>query len=431
MEPLSVASGIAGLVTLTDIVIARTWNTVIACKHASKDSRRLLREVQALSGLLHGLASLENRLGEKSLQSQIPSQQVSECQKTLENIRDKLEKADPKEKGISLMQKTKRTLKWPITSAETDEFLAEMERHKSGFDLALSLDVLDAILAFDQAEEELSLKFDQVRLTVDNLCKVHTTKENRRLLRLVGADAADESWRSNLELHQSGTGVWFFEQNTAFRLWLATTGSRLWVHGIPGAGKSVLSALSIEATAKDAAVDRAVIFYYCRPGLSPPQRLLSVLSCFIGQLARQHQRCMSVLRDKSCTTDDMASVTWLHSKTELLVTLREMLRSISDVSVIVDGIDEFNNAADILEVLVSLTDQFMHVRLLLFSRREAEFAPLLCNFEELSIAAESQDLRLFVPAQIQKRIQLGKLRIKDANIKDEIVEKLVGLADGM
>jgi hypothetical protein len=58
MDPLSVASGVAGLVTLAEVVISRTYNTIITCKHASEDSRKLLREVQALAGILQSLAAL-------------------------------------------------------------------------------------------------------------------------------------------------------------------------------------------------------------------------------------------------------------------------------------------------------------------------------------------------------------------------------------
>ena len=96
MDPLSVASGVAGLVTLADVVISRTYNTIIACKHASEDSRRLLREVQALLGILQSLSSLESKLGAAALQSHIPAAQILSCQQTLQNIRDKLEKSDQK-----------------------------------------------------------------------------------------------------------------------------------------------------------------------------------------------------------------------------------------------------------------------------------------------------------------------------------------------
>ena len=68
---------------------------------------------------------------------------------------------------------------------------------------------------------------------------------------------------------------------------------------------------------------------------------------------------------------------------------------------------------------------------MIFSRKEAEMEPLLESYTEVSIAAESEDLRLFVPAQIEARTRLRKLRIKDPNVKDEIIETLVNGADGM
>lgn len=104
MDPLSVASGVASLITLAEVVISRTYNTIVTCKHASADSRKLLHEVQALAGGLQSLATLESKLGAAALRSQIPATQVLACQTTLQIIRDKLEKADPQAKGISLIE---------------------------------------------------------------------------------------------------------------------------------------------------------------------------------------------------------------------------------------------------------------------------------------------------------------------------------------
>ena len=431
MDPLSVASGVAGLVTLAEVVISRTYNAIIACKHASEDSRKLLREVQALAGILQSLASLENKLGSGAISSQITASQVLDCQKTLQRICDKLERADPKEQGIAFVKKAKRTLKWPFSLSDTEKCLAEMERHKSSFDLALSVDALDAIIAFKAVEEETSHKIDQVNNAIDKLCKIQMTKESRRLLQVIGADAADEMYRTNLELHQPGTGLWFLEQGSAFQQWLDVTDSKLWVYGIPGAGKTVLSALAIKETAICASDRHGVIFYYYSHSNGSTQRLPDLLSCFIGQLARQQSECMAVLADKILIEESATTGTQLRNQHELLQTLRTMLRLFRSVSIIVDGIDECDQAVDAVEMLVNITIQFSHVRMLLFSRREPEIELLLSNFQHLSIATASQDLRLYVPAQIERRVRLGKLRIRSSEVKDKIVQKLVNGADGM
>lgn len=136
MDPLSIASGIGGLITLADLVISRTYNTIIACKNASEDSRKLLREVQTLPGILPSLATLESKSGASALCAHISAAQVySTVKKHYKKVRDKLEKADPKEQGIAFVQKAKRTLRWPLSSSDIEDFLVEMERHKLASDL--------------------------------------------------------------------------------------------------------------------------------------------------------------------------------------------------------------------------------------------------------------------------------------------------------
>jgi hypothetical protein len=431
MDPLSIASGVAGLITLAEVVISRTYNTIIACKHASEDSRKLLREVQALVGILQSLSSLESKLGTAALQSHIPAAQVLSCQQTLQNIRDKLEKSDPKENGISIFQKAKRTLKWPLSASDTDKFLAEMERHKSTFDLALSVDALDAILASQQAGEKTDTKIDDVVQALDRLCKIENTKEQRRILQLIGAEDADEAYRANLKLHQHGTGLWFLEEGKPFSTWLATPCSKLWVYGIPGAGKTILSALAIGKTAELASTSHGVAFYYCSHRDEQSRQLTGILRCLIGQLARQNKQCMAMLEEKFGPQDHTSPQTWTRDKDELEKILRKMIRRFGSVSIVIDGIDECHEATAVTDTLASLASESPSVRLLIFSRKEAEMEPFLDGYTQMSIAAESQDLRLYVPSQIEMRTRLRRLRIKDPNVKDKIIETLVNDADGM
>ena len=69
IDPLSIASGVAGLVTLADVVISRLYNTIIACKNASKDARKLLQEVQSLLGVVQSVAILEKKLTTAAFQT--------------------------------------------------------------------------------------------------------------------------------------------------------------------------------------------------------------------------------------------------------------------------------------------------------------------------------------------------------------------------
>lgn len=431
MDPFSIATGVAGLVTLAEVVISRTYNTIIACKHASEDSRKLLRQVQALLGILQSLSALESKLGGAALTSQITAAQVLSCQQTLQNIRDRLQKSDPKEDGISMFQKAKRTLKWPLSLSETEKFLSDMERHKSTFDLALSVDALDAILASQRTGEDTGAKIDEITDSLARLRTIESTKEDRRLLGLLGAADADETYQANLKLHQHGTGLWFLEDGKPFSTWLTAPCSKLWVYGIPGAGKTILSALAISKIAKLGSTTHGVIFYYCSHRNEESRRLTGILKCLIGQLARQNRQCMNILEAKLELHQNTPAQTWTSNGDELEIMLRKMIRQFNEMSIVVDGVDECHDAALIADSLSSLASETPNVRILIFSRKEALLVPFFEEYVHMSIAAESQDLRLYVPAQIEARTRLRKLRIKDPNVKDEIIEKLVNGADGM
>jgi hypothetical protein len=55
-DPLSIASGIAGLVAIADMIFSRTYRYAKLVKNAEKDVEELATGIRSLSGLLHGLA---------------------------------------------------------------------------------------------------------------------------------------------------------------------------------------------------------------------------------------------------------------------------------------------------------------------------------------------------------------------------------------
>jgi hypothetical protein len=429
MDPLSITSGVAGLITLTDVVISRTYNTIIKCKNASEDSCRLLREVQSLLGILQSVSTLERKLGATAVRSQIPGREVAACQKTLQALRDKREKADPREDGITMLQKAKRTLKWPINASNMDELLTELERHKSTFNLATSVDTLETILATSQDQAATNAKIDQLEHSLRFLVGAEMTKDARRILRILGADSADEHHRLNWRLHHPGTGLWFSEGFT-FRDWCTSANGKLWIHGIPGAGKTILAALAIQGALANISKTRAVIFYYCSHRTHQSRSLPNILSCFIGQLARQSEECMTMVQAKFEQYGHMDTPPWLRNDSDLTDLLTSMFLCFDEVSILVDGVDECHDPSVVSETLARLCE-LPAVRLLISSREEHHIKCFLADFQSVSIAAESQDLRLYVPAEIETRQKKQTLRIRNPELKDEMIEKLVNGARGM
>jgi len=64
--------------------------------------------------------------------------------------------------------------------------------------------------------------------------------ERKKILDTIGPFDPSAHQNIAIKLRQPGTGVWFTE-GPQFKHWLETTNGKLWLYGIPGAGKTVLT----------------------------------------------------------------------------------------------------------------------------------------------------------------------------------------------
>lgn len=100
--------------------------------------------------------------------------------------------------------------------------------------------------------------------------------------------------------------------------------------------------------------------------------------------------------------------------------------------IVVDGLNEIvNNRADITKLLQSLNTATGSIKTLFASRPEIDIGYQLEDFVQVSIAAMSSDLRLYVASEIERRTRERKLRIQDPSLKGHIMRALIDGADGM
>jgi hypothetical protein len=100
--------------------------------------------------------------------------------------------------------------------------------------------------------------------------------------------------------------------------------------------------------------------------------------------------------------------------------------------IVVDGLDEISeDRASITRLLQSLKVSSTTIKTLFASRPEVDIRDELEDAMQISIAARSSDLRLYVAAEIEKRTKERRLRIRDPDLKEHIMKTLVDGADGM
>ncbi|KAF5870500.1 putative ankyrin repeat protein [Botrytis fragariae] len=430
-EALGVASSIAGLVSLADTVVRLGYKYIRDVKDAEKSVQNLVEEVNNLSGVLHSLDNVAQALEtqDNSVHSSSKIQHLYSCQTTLEKITDQLEKAIPAVKSTS------QKLKWPFKKAAISELLKEIQNHKSTMIMALNTQQMSTLIEILANQEQLNEGVAAINARMEA-----SRKERQRLaadervkkkLNLLGTIDVMKWQNSNIRLRQPGTGVWFTESKD-FKDWASTGNSKLWIHGIPGAGKTILMASVIKEIEQTQDSSHGLAMFYCDYKDTQTHDSRIILGALARQLILQHEDAFTQL-EAFCEKHHMTETTQGSATTDdLCEFIVELSRNFSTTSIVVDGLDEIaEDRAEVTGLLKSLNKPSGTIKTLLASRNEVDIRNILEDYPCVSIAAKSGDLRLYVHSEIEKRTKLGKLRIRDHNLKDHIVKVLTEGADGM
>lgn len=179
--------------------------------------------------------------------------------------------------------------------------------------------------------------------------------------------------------------------------WLAAKHRCLWIHGIPGAGKTILASSLIEKL-KTAHI-AFVVYYYCyfvhdQEEASPFLRWLIIQLC---RRSKDVPARLYALFEQGCEP----------SLPELLSSAADCLINFDTVYVVVDAIDESKPRDILLKVLRDLiTDhRFGKVQLLVTSREYLDIERSLeyiANPVPMSNAVIAEDIRQYVRSALKK-----------------------------
>lgn len=435
-DPLSISASVAGLITTADIVFRRIYKYAKAVKGAQNEIAVLSSEVTSLFGVLHSLHLVICQLEGQTFESTARTHHIYSCHQTLEKIKTILEKHDPSSASEQPVESAKRKLRWPFSTSETKNLIAEVERHKTTLSLALTADGMSALLQALSRQNEIQEGIKdinaQLRSWQEAETRIGIDNERRRILNYFSTSDPRKNHETALKLRHPATGIWLTDGNE-FKHWLATKNASLWLFGIPGAGKTVLASSVIEESLKKSNRNTAVAFFYCDYKVASTQDPISILGCLAAQIARQDEQSFEKLQDFYHRHNPDGKPPMSHTAEELCDLILEMTATFDDAMIIVDALDECgSNTGYVVELLASLNiGNRNNTKTLFLSRDEQDIRELLEDYTQISIAAKSSDLRLYVGAEIELRMRKRKLRIKDASLKEHIMERLIEGAEGM
>ncbi|KAJ3459740.1 hypothetical protein MRS44_015813 [Fusarium solani] len=440
-DPLSMAASIAGLISLADTLFRHTYKFGRTATGAKKEIQALATEINSFSGILRNLEALADEL-EAEGQAFEPAFQVDhliECRKIFDKIERQVTKALDSFNNRSRWEGISRQLKWPFSASDTRDLLQQLSRCKDSITLATSADTMRNLQLCLMKQREQGETLSKMAASLEKI-EVRTAiiMDPRKQLVLDFFMPPKLNPQANLDqslkLRQPATGEWF-TQSFAFMEWLQSPGSKLWLNGTAGGGKTVLAGAMIqEAIVRSGAEsDVAVAFFFCDYKQEATLKSVNIIGALASQLAIQRDDSFDLLQEHYQELHPARGLNKPADVDELARVTASMCNLFSQVIIVVDGLDECGDAVfQALETLCDLADLASTNSMALLSRNEVEIRQALeGGFKEFIIEAREEDLKIYVRAEMERRIRTKQLDIQNKTIKDEIQTELVSRANGM
>ncbi|KAF8444436.1 hypothetical protein BDZ91DRAFT_853780 [Kalaharituber pfeilii] len=320
---------------------------------------------------------------------------------------------------------------WKDLAMPLEQIRAKLSRHKGLVEGQASL------IEFEEAKlaPELAKRaFDRAEKEDSRRRKVEITNW------LAAADRSDQEHFESLRKEYPETGSWILNDRH-MKCWLDSsnfTNTELWLFGIPGAGKTILTSVIVQylekigqSTPSAGAIPVAVAYFYCRYRTENKDSLNAVGRGILSQLIKHNKGIISLLWEKMA---DSGEITLKASN--LLVELLEVAMKDSKTSyVIIDGLDECEKTErrKIISTLQSISEAINQqvpgtIRLLFISTNEPDIRRRLSSIVKIQLKPNDNDIRQYTTvwtAKIQKRF-----RLSDAET-DNIIAKVLERAQGM
>lgn len=302
----------------------------------------------------------------------------------------------------------------------------------------------DFISRYTQDANELRTQIDEHKMKQDQIWqameRAETERKRTRKLEVLHwvAAASMSDWHERFcKARQCcpGSGDWILESEH-LKEWKDSDtpqNSVLWLHGIAGAGKTVLASRIVESCTDNSDFDTT--YFYCREGHDITTTCIGILKGLIAQMVNHCDDLIPTCHDKMNTTSDLTLTT--ESTAKHLLEL--FCKTIPKQFIVIDGLDECEEKqrAIVLRTLTSIVkacDEISNCgkpRLLFISRKLGDIETSLAGASSLEIRdANRKDIEAFVRHKIEQVI--GKFDLgEEPGLTDQLQELVLIYSSGM
>ncbi|RAQ98684.1 vegetative incompatibility protein HET-E-1 [Stemphylium lycopersici] len=228
--------------------------------------------------------------------------------------------------------------------------------------------------ALKRLEKEIRESFDQVAsIPVDNTDARSRNQEERlgKIFSWLSAPDPSTNYHKAHKQRQAKTGLWLLE-STKFTDWKKRAASRLWLYGIPGCGKTILSSTVVENLLQYCHDDTNMVtayfyFNFNDAQKQDPELMLRSLLCQLVQRSVVIPKGVDALFS-SCENGQRKP-----SSHVLLQVIKEAAQEFTHVYVVLDALDECAQRSELMGMLEAVAEwQLDNLHLLMTSRKERD-----------------------------------------------------------
>ena len=445
MDPASLTASISTLVDITVRAVIKTCRYVKALKSAPQELRTLISEVSTLNGILFGIKTLLEADGlpendEESPLAVATKQHLKECEEVLKDLEklftnaEKVSNHSVKTIARGLLKRSKTTedlsedgpvdlstvakyLLLPESIGEIKKILIRLERMKSTLSLAI---------------------VTQESSDIQEIKQILVPEKMRRLKKLLCTADSSAKHAAVVDQREKGTGKWMITGET-FLQWTKGKQQILWLSGIAGSGKTVLTSRAIDYLAEHASkkVDGgvAITYFYCDFNDAGTTAEKSVIGGLLRSLlARDPALYNTFAKDfQKELSGEGESQLQEDAKNKLSNVLLATCRRYGITYVVVDALDECVNPGNVAKALRDLANQCQSIRLLFSSREDAGIQKEMADCQRLWINdLNHADLRQYVVNELARRAERPDCCVlADITLRNEVAERIVRDATGM
>ena len=429
MEVVGAVASIITAIQITATVVSICYDYQGSTRHYSKDVIKITRELQSLRNVLERLADIANPQDD-SISVALPTLDALNasggpleiCKIQLKQLELKLVPAEGRLRQVG------RALMWPLKEKDVQKTLAILARQRGLFQLALTADQTAVILAI----KNVTTRSEESLITLTQSFYAVTLEQRiDRILQWLAAPDPSSNHNKACQTKQRDTGRWLIESLNYIN-WKRQRASFLWLHGIPGCGKTVLCSTIIEDTAStcQAAGRNILAYYYFDFNESKKQTCEGLLRSLVTQLFSHRSessmtmetlftKCGEGQREPTCQS--------------LARALRELSEHFDEMYLILDALDECVEIPAVISFIQEICGWHNHsLHILVTSRKvmviEKGFRPLITDQVQVQNALVDTDIRLLVRECLRSDPELSQW---PKTIKAEVEKTLCEGSKGM